>query len=52
MNKDVLEENRKLQEKLRVLEKEYTTEKNNAERARRDLERTAEGQKRDVTREL
>lgn len=52
VNKDVLEDNKKLQERLRVLEKDYTTEKNNAERAKRDLERAAEGQKRDVTRDL
>ena len=52
VNKDMLEDQRKLQERVRILEKECAAEKSNAERAKRDLDRASEGQKRDVTREL
>ena len=52
VNKDMLEDQRKLQERVRILEKECAAEKSNAERAKRELDRASEGQKRDVTREL
>ena len=49
-NKDVLEDNKKLQEKIRSLEKECATEKSKADRAVRDLDRSAQSQKRDTNR--
>lgn len=37
VNKEVLEENRKLQERVRVLERELALEKSNAEKNRKEL---------------
>jgi hypothetical protein len=48
----LLEENKKLVEKSRALEKEYNAEKINADKARRELERALESQKRDLNREI
>ena len=41
MNKDLVEENKKLQERTRMLEKEVSTEKINTEKARKEIERSA-----------
>lgn len=50
ISKDLVEENRKLMEKTRSLEKDLAAEKMNADRAKRELDRAGDSQKRDVAR--
>lgn len=40
LNKELFEENKKLQEKSRVLEREMNHERQNAEKAKREIERS------------
>lgn len=47
LNKELFEENKKLQEKNRTLEKEASAEKLTADRNRKELERSLENQKKD-----
>ena len=50
ISKDLVEENKKLLDRNRALEKDLAAEKMNAERTKRDLDRAGESQKRDVNR--
>ena len=52
MNRDLAEENKRLVDRTRALEKDYNNEKMLAEKAKREYDRALESQKRDMTREL
>ena len=49
---ELVEENKKLLERTRALERECASEKQNAERAKREVDRAADSQKRDSAREI
>jgi DNA repair exonuclease SbcCD ATPase subunit len=52
VSKEALEDNRKLQDKIRALERDIAAEKAGVDRAKKELERNSESQKRDNDREL